>query len=226
MKRHQPASIDKDTQNARLQSSAQDSLTWSVISDPLPRYGNVSRHDNKVFNVIQSSDNNSGGTQTPNLTTSTSVPTFLGANFTFAGLIPQNASWAAVFDQYRIMAIEAWIRPLSGTSGTVDSNGANMLSVIDYDDANTPTQVSALLAYENVMIAPMTNGHYRKFRPHIAVSAYNGSFSGFQNSKSGWIDVASNTVQHYGIKLAVEPTSVAYKVYISYRVWIQFRNVF
>lgn len=219
-------SIDLDTQNARLQQSSSDSLTWSILSDPIPRYGRVSRFDNKIYNVIQSADQNSGGTPVAAFTTSTTVPTFYGAYFTLANQIAQYASFGSVFDQYRIMEVEVWIRPVSGTSGSVDTNGANYVTAIDYDDANTPTQVVNVQAYENAITAPLTNGQYRKFRPHIAIAAYNGSFSGYQNQKSGWIDIASNSVQHYGMKVACEVTSIAYKMFIQYRVWVQFRNIF
>lgn len=219
-------SIDLDTQNARLQMGGNDSLTWSVLSDPIPRFGRTSRFDNKIFNVVQTINPDNTGNPTPVFTSSTSIFTYYTANITLANQVTQYTSWTNVFDQYRIMEVECWVRPLSGTSGTVDTNGANYAVVVDYDDDNNVSNFQQLLQYENAIVAPLTNGIYRKFRPHNATAAYNGAFTGYQNTTGAWIDSASPSVRYYGLKMGCEISSVAYKFMLTYRLWIQFRNTF
>jgi len=142
--------------------------------------------------------------------------------------VSQFSSWAAVFDQYLIREVEVWITTAFSPAATaVNYGNENLYLVVDYDDANALTTVAGALAYENVIAAPVTNGHYRKWRPHIAVAAYSGTFTSFKNEVSDWIDVASPNVQHYGLKVVADVTSTnALQVKMFTRVWIQFRNVF
>jgi len=115
----------------------------------------------------------------------------------------------------------------SAAATTLNFGGENLYSVIDYDDANALTTVAGALAYTNVIVTPMTNGHYRKWRPHIAVGAYSGAFTSFKNEVSNWIDVASPGVQHYGLKVVADVTSInTLSIKMFSRVWVQFRNVF
>jgi len=214
-------SIDMDTQNARTGTSGSDTLTWSLVSGAYPRFGRVGRFDNKIHNVIQMS------APVTLFSTSNTLPTFGVYTFTATNSISQFASWAAVFDQYMIREIEVWVTAATSGGSAINYGNENLYSVNDYDDGNALTSINAVLAYENVIVTPMSNGHYRKWRPHIATAAYSGVFTSFKNEVSTWIDVASPGVQHYGLKLAADVTStnsIAIKMFT--RVWVQFRNVF
>jgi len=199
--------------------SKADSLTWNLTSGAIPRFGAVSRSDNRVFNMIQMAS------PVTLFTTSNIASTFGVYSFTATNSVAQFSSWSNVFDQYRIREIEVWIS-VDATSGSLDVGAQNLYSVIDYDDANALTTITQALSYSNVIAAPLTNGHYRKWRPHIAVAAYSGAFTSFKNEIAPWVDVASPNVQHYGLKLAADVTSSALLIKMFTRVWIQFRNTF
>jgi hypothetical protein len=214
-------SIDLDKQNARLKQTSPDSLTWNVVDESIPRFGRSSRFDNNIFNIVQTTNI---GTV---LTSSATLPVFGSLYFTANAHISQFSSFSAVFDQYRIMEIEVWLQPTTSAATSLGSNTSTFCSVIDYDDSNTPLTMSSLYQYENTILGNTANGHYRKFRPHIATAAYTGSFSGYENQKSQWIDVASSTVQHYGVKMGIDVSNnVSVLVQCFARLWVQFRNVF
>jgi hypothetical protein len=219
----QNISIDLDKQDARIRSSEPDSLIWNTQNEAIPRWGRSNRFDNKIYSIVQS---RSMGTALSSLT---AIPAFAGLYFTASAHLAEYSSLAAVFDQYRIREIEVWLQPSSANPATYLGTGTtDFVSVIDYDDANTPSSMDQLNQYTNVMLTNTLNGHYRKFRPHTATAAYAGTFSGFQNTVSPWIDVGSGTVQHYGIKLGVGPTAVNSGIAITYyvRIWAEFRNVY
>jgi hypothetical protein len=209
------SSLDMDKQRADLGKIETDSLTWNLSSEAIPRFGDMQRMDNKSHKVVQTL---SVG---PIFTTSTSLATFFGLSFTASAHITQFSSFAAVFDQYRIMQIETWV---SMPTATLVSNNGLLYSVIDYDNDAAPTNTSTLQNYTNVILSPVTVGHYRRFRPHVAVAAYSGAFSSFKNELADWIDCASTGVAHYGEKFAVDATVAAVSVILTVRVTVQFRN--
>lgn len=192
---------------------------WNSLDQQIPHFSSVGSLDNKVFNFVQMKN------LTTVLTGSVSVPTFYAVSFNASTHINQWTSFNAIFDQYRIMGIEAWIIP--GMTGTTTTNNQtqSLYSVTDYDDASTPSSTDNLLQFTNVIVSPSTNGHYRKWRPHIAVASYSGAFTSFANKPSDWIDVASGSVQHYGLKVGLD-AGVAINVQLYVRIHIQFRNVF
>jgi hypothetical protein len=216
-------SIDLDKQDARIRSIEPDSLTWNTQNEAIPRWGRSNRFDNKIFSIVQS---RSMGIA---LNSNVSIPAFAGLYFTAAAHLAEFSSLAAVFDQYRLREIEVWLVPASANPATYLGAGTtDFVSVIDYDDANTPSSMDQLNQYTNVMLGNTINGHYRKFRPHTATAAYAGTFTGFQNTSAPWIDVGSGTVQHYGIKMGIGPTAVASAISVTYyvRIWAEFRNVY
>jgi len=213
---------DLNTQNSMLGSRKSDTLTWGVISGAIPRFGSLGRKDNKVYSFTQQADLGEP------LTSSTTVPTSLGISFTATSHLAQFGSFATIFDQYRIMEIECWIYA-NTTTINASVGGGNLSSVVDYDDDANPSTGGAnpLLQYQNLVISPINDGHYHKFRPHIAMAAYSGAFTSFANITSPWIDVASNAVKHYGVKLwcdATSPNTVQFRVLT--RIAFQMRNVF
>jgi hypothetical protein len=215
-------SPDLNRDDARMLSSEADSLIWNIAAEHIPRFGRTGQFDNKIYNVEQLFSNGSIGGSSSVGTTG------YGKAFTTAD-IQQFSSYAAVFDQYRFMMIEAWLVPailsLTNSVGT-----QTMYSVIDYDDANTPTSAQQLLQYTNVQMSSILCGHYKKFRPHNADALYGaGAFSSYGNVQSQWIDVASSAVAHYGIKVIFDQAPSAAQqvpVQLFTRIWVQFRNVF
>lgn len=192
-----------------------DGVVYSIAAGVVPAMMHASRADNTPITVRQLLQTSAA------ITTSITVPTFLSANFTFSQ-IDQSAAWTDLYDQYRITLIEVWITPRAIPSANAPVQYA---SVIDYDDSNNLTTYAQALDYPNAVVSTIYDGHYRKFVPHVAVAAYSGAFTSFNNVTSPWIDAASVGVQHYGFKAAFNVTTVAIPIDVVYRITIQLRNV-
>lgn len=131
--------------------------------------------------------------------TSNTNPTF---NFTLGS----SNIGAGFFDQYKILAIRFNIRADNNAIGLVTNSTTTfspLYCVIDYDDSTALTSTAAAEAYSNCLVLPPGQSCSRLFRPRIAMAAYSGAFTGFANMQDQWIDSASNTVQHYGIKVFI-----------------------
>jgi len=138
-----------------------------------------------------------------------------GLSFTLAQLT-NFANYTAVFDQYMITCIEIWLDGDStiGVSGTM----IQLASVTDYDDDSSSTNFNTLLGYQNVLVTNVSDSHYRKFIPHVAVATYSGSFISFGNASLQWIDSVSTTVQHYGVKFAVNSGTISRNYWARFHV--------
>jgi hypothetical protein len=157
------------------------------------------------------------------LATSVSVPTFLQSGFTLSSL-DQVTQLAAVFDQYRIKRIEAWVYPTNDTSAAASQG--EMATVLDFDDTTALTTFAQALDYQNCLVGKVQEGHYRSFRPHVAIAAYgSGAFTSYANVVSPWIDCTSTTVAHYGIKYAATVTSSVLTYDLLVRYHVDFRSV-
>jgi hypothetical protein len=153
-------------------------------------------------------------------TTSTVSNTFAGTFFALSSM-NDASEYAAVFDQYRIMAVEITIMP---STQTVAGLTGHLLSAIDYDDVASITP--ALNAQKStVVISNLQDTVVRSFTPKIALAAYSGAFTAYSVGPAhSWINTASPTVQHYGHKLTANPTTTAISYDLYTRVWFQFRN--
>jgi hypothetical protein len=104
-------------------------------------------------------------------TTSTVSNTFAGTFFALSSM-NDASEYAAVFDQYRIMAVEITIMP---TTQLIAGLTGHLLSAIDYDDVATITP--ALNAQKStVIISNLQDTIVRSFTPHIAMAAYSGAY--------------------------------------------------
>jgi len=160
--------------------------------------------------------------ETTVFTSSTTLATFSATSFNFNQLDNATA-YQTLFDQYIIDEIEVWIEPLTTSSN--GGAGGYLYSVIDYDDGSVLSNVAAAADYTNVMVSASTEGHYRRFKPHIAVAAYSGTFTSFTNEPAQWIDMSSPSVQHYGVKTACSTTTAAVIFTLRARFHFRVRNV-
>lgn len=159
------------------------------------------------------------------LVTSTTVPTFSALAF-LVNSMDNFASLASVYDQYYITLIEILIYPqfTETTPGGSNATG-NWCSAVDLDDATAPTTYAQLAAYTSAQSGTGTASHYHRFAPQFAVAAYSGTFTSYSSSV-GWIDCASPTVQHYGIKMANDGTGgAAQTFYATIKYHVMFRAV-
>lgn len=143
----------------------------------------------------------------PSIITSSTLEVDTPINILFSNL-GNSASYAAVFDTYRILQVTVEFFPQS----TPTISQPSVYTVIDYDDSAAST-ISALQRYDTLQVVPMGTYFQRTFNPRIATAAYSGVFTSFAQSKSSWIDMASTSVIHYGIKTGVPPTSAVQTAY-------------
>jgi len=211
------SSQDLNTQNAHLGNGRADSLTWNNIAEAYPRFGNTLRLDGRVHDIIQLSENIAVATSSP------TIPVLYTKSFTISGLLADFTTFAGVFDQYRIREVECWITADTVNDPNLQGN-VDFINVVDYDDAIVPASFGVLFGYTNMILSNTRNGHYFKFRPHMATAVYSGAFTSFKNEVADWIDVASPNVQHYGLKGAIGAVSNTFTVNMKFRIHVQFRN--
>jgi hypothetical protein len=185
------------------------------------RIQDTSRTFDQSFPMVKANVNVSTGAVTYNNPTASA--TFFGsasgnvttdpcfACFFTLGDMPQQSTFTALFDQYKINTITATFLPTSMPSTALYSS-ANMLNqpdtsiwyTVDLDDASVVSPLTALMEYEGAQRVAFTGKPFKvRWVPHVANAAYSGTFTSYANVKSPWIDCASNGVQHYGLKWAM-----------------------
>jgi len=191
-----------------------DGHTWSLVSE---RFPSIPRklYDDRVYTTSQEY-------VTTVTSLSNAAPTFDALNFKISSL-PQIADLSNVFDQYKIDMVEVWITPL-GQSAV--SGNSRIATVLDFDDSTALSTFNSALNYPNCVCTLIGQGHYRRFRPHIAIAAYASSaFTSFSNKPSDWIDMVSTNVEHYGVKWAAETAASNNTVDVLVRLTCSFRKV-
>lgn len=156
-------------------------------------------------------------------TSSTTVPTFTANYFTLSSL-DQASSLVAIFDQYRISNIRVQLIPRISVVDTTANTGL-FTSLIDLDDSASITTLGQAHDFQSAMTSRGTETHVRTFVPRVALGAYAGTFTSYANMGNQWIDTASTSVQHYGLKTAWSATSSVYIYDAVTTFLVQFRNV-
>jgi hypothetical protein len=201
-------SVGRNTFGDRVPIPSMTGLSWSRL--------------NKVYDFVQFIDGGSLSTPGP-IVTSTTLNTNVAWYFTLNQLA-QAGSFGALFDQYRIAMVEVLIKTRVNAQTAFGSNAGFLFCYEDFDDAALPTLGTA----EQRANAQCTAGYesqVHRFVPHVANAVYSGAFTSFGNSTAPWIDCASLTVQHYGLKAVWTPTSAVMTWDVVARVHLQFRNV-
>jgi hypothetical protein len=184
------------------------------ILDLAAKFPTPGQYDDEVFNLLDSVENLAFAT------TGTVTNTFANIFIALSNL-PDASSYAAVFDQYRIVSAKIQMTPsVPPLSGVLTGH---VHTVIDYDDTASITPAQAL-NYNNCIVSNLQDTLVRSFKPRMAMSAYSGAFTSFTNMEPQWIDCASPSVQHYGIKIAINPTGTAINFDIISSIHVQFRN--
>lgn len=135
----------------------------------------------------------------PLFTTSSTVPTFGSAFFTVSSLA-DITGYSNLFEQYRITRIEVLIEPQVSETTNTSADPGEYISVVDIDDANTPTSYPDLGSYTTAVQTRGTQQHYHCWTPTVAVAVYSGAFTSFAATTSMWLDMGSPNIQHYGLK--------------------------
>jgi len=159
-----------------------------------------------------------GGSLTQAGMTTATTGSFYAWQFTL-DMIPQVATFVALYDKYRIRQIEFTIRPRALTTSAINTGQGTvaqqylttLIVAVDNDDANVPASYNALREYGN---AKEFAGHLVTkpikivFRPAVAMLSYNNGITfGSSERFSPWIDCANTAVPHYGLKAALGNTA-------------------
>jgi len=174
---------------------------------------------NKTYNIVQTTN-----PTTITSSISVSVASAFSVQLSFFG---NSTNLQTVFDQYRIALVEVSFLPRASLNTvTAVSDPGRFVSVVDLDDNTALSGISNALSYQGAKITEGTKEHKRTFVPHIAVAAYSGTFTSYANEAAPWIDCASNTVQHFGVKTYWTATTNVEVYDVFFRAHLQFRNVF
>ena len=155
--------------------------------------------------------------------TSTSISVFSAFNFNLS-VYDNYTMFTTMFDQYKIMQVEVWIE--TGTANDPNLGHPTLTTCLDFDDNTPPTTFAKLSGRPSSITAPASQGRYYKFVPHVAVAEYAaGLFTSYGNVPATWIDTNSPAVAHYGMKLAVAPTTSVQSILVSYRAVVGFKGI-
>ncbi len=157
------------------------------------------------------------------ITSSTVAETLFAFNFQLSYL-PSYTEFTALYDQYKIEAIDIGILPSAVTSTPADPSNGYVVLAVDYDDASTPANVDTLLQYGSAEVFPINSAIRFRLRPRLAKAAYSGAFTSYANEAASWIDVGSPSVQHYGLKFGCSATTTSVKWQVFARYHFQMRS--
>ena len=112
--------------------------------------------------------------------------------------LPNYTEFTNLFDSYRFDEVEVIFIP--GITEMAVPTNATVLSAVDFDDAGAAASLSSMLQSENCELHTINQPIRIKLKPRFASAAFAGAFTSYANS-SGWVDCASDTIQHYGLKM-------------------------
>lgn len=154
-----------------------------------------------------------------NLTSSNAAAVLGAMSFTKTSA-GDSSSMSAVFDQYRITKIKVFII----SNNTPQAPGAStaiaqVYTAIDYDDAVAPSTVTEVLNYDNSMIHVAGANATRTFRPKVIGYVYGGGSTAGEVKESPWLDCATSSIEHFGLKYCVTQGTSTNQ--LSWSLWAQ-----
>jgi hypothetical protein len=135
--------------------------------------------------------------------------------FTLAD-VPSTSELTTLFERWRLDSVEVVLTPIytMASSPLIAGNGAIggvVHTQVDYNDyavvAASQAGVNSMRQRPSYTTANISHGLplYYRLKPRMAVSGYQAGFStGFTNMAAQWIDTASQSVEHYGLKFVFE----------------------
>jgi len=120
--------------------------------------------------------------------------------------VPGYSSFVSTFDQYRIVNMEIFFFPTRRAGVVASAPIANVLppAVIiaaDYDDSNVPALFTTLLEYQNSHMMDPDRPYQTSIVPRTTIGSSNGT--SLPQPPGTWIDIASATQKHFGIKMGI-----------------------
>lgn len=152
---------------------------------------------------------------------------------------PDSSEFTALFDRYRVKSVSLKFLPIANvaayqlSTAATPSNGAvsgYIHSVTDYDDSATflasAAGVNDMRQYETYKTKRIFSTQTYSVRPKLAMSVYQGAFTGYAQSRNIWVD-CNTSAQYYGKKFLFEifnPSLTTY--YINFKVEIKYNLEF
>jgi hypothetical protein len=131
--------------------------------------------------------------------------------FTLASLA-NVSSFQNLFDLYRIVELVYVFTPIQvqiNESVGASSPGAipNLVTAIDLDGVDSaPSAQSTVQQYQTAVTAAATQQQFRVFSPRTLSTVVAGTGTAYKtNSPREWLDVANDTIQHWGIIAYLSP---------------------
>lgn len=151
--------------------------------------------------------------------------------------LPNASEFTTLFDRYKLLSVVIKFIPINNVSATVPSGGgANcslggyIHSVTDYDDGNalapSATGLNDARQYETYKTRSLLKQSTYRVRPKLAVSVFQGAFTGYGQSRSMWVDSNTNA-QYFGKKFIFElfnPDGNTH--YLNFKVEVEYKLVF
>lgn len=167
---------------------------------------------NKVYNFKR----------TFNLGTQATIPltsTLIAENFSLNDA-PGYTEFTALFDYYCIKRVKVQFIPYqteSNSTGTVN-NAANVpiFYAVDTSDSTAPTTVEEICEYQDHKIARLYDGFSCYFTPKFADAT--------SAARDGWVATSNPSLNWYGLKFAIPPTTNAMTFYLVWTFYIQCKD--
>lgn len=175
-------------------------------------------YDKRIYKFIRTTD-------TGDLTSTQLADVVASYSFQINNL-PNNTEFLSLFDQYRIVKVQMRFIPYQTVANPTASKSI-LVTVADYDDSSNLTSLGDAYQYPTCRITNALGEHIWTIKPRIAKAAYgSGVFTSYANDAAQWIDSASPTVSHYGIKayLTADQGSVRNSWKVIYKYWIECRH--
>jgi len=123
-----------------------------------------------------------------------------------------DAAFSDLYDQYRIDYLEFTFYPTTTLADLADQLGpavppvpALIYTVVDRDDQTTPVNLAELYEYQTIETHNTGQQFTLRFKPGTVGTMVNaaGTQVAARNEISPWLDIAQNTIRHYGVKYGI-----------------------
>lgn len=148
---------------------------------------------------------------------------FQGYGYDFSlSQVPNFAEFQQLYDQFKINGIKIVFVPQMTENislGTINNPYANsrMFTCIDYTEATPPGSLNDIREYQSCKWTSILRTHKRYFRPRIIDA------SATYNPGKPWLSTDTGRgVQHYGIKIGIEPMFSTTTTSMTFRVEAKF----
>lgn len=160
--------------------------------------------------------------RTYNLGTGTTNPltnTLAALNFSVNDM-PSYTEFTSLYDYYKVNRIKVRIIPFqteSNSTGTVNNAGNVPIAyVVDTSDSTPPVTFEELLEYNDHKITNLYNGVSCYFKPKFADAT--------SAIRDGWVATSNPSLNWYGFKYAIPPTTNAMAFYTIITFYVSFKD--